>query len=63
MSAALAHRAHGAAVPRRASASYIAVDKIVGEKKQDLNSINGLNHYIGMKVISPDDIPELRYMP
>lgn len=42
---------------------YIAVDKIVGEKKQDLNSINGLNHYIGMKVISPDDIPELRYMP
>jgi copper chaperone NosL len=42
---------------------YIAVDKIVGEKKQDLNSINGLNHYIGMKVISPDDIPELKYMP
>jgi len=42
---------------------YIAVDKIVGEKKQDLNSINGLNHYIGMKVISPDDIPELQYMP
>ncbi len=42
---------------------YIAVDKIVGEKKQDLNSINNLNHYIGMKVISPDDIPELQYMP
>jgi len=42
---------------------YIAVDKIVGEKPQDLNSINGLNHYIGMKVISPDDIPELQYMP
>ena len=42
---------------------YIAVDKIVGEKTQDLNSINGLNHYIGMKVISPDDIPELQYMP
>jgi hypothetical protein len=42
---------------------YIAVDKIVGEQKQDLNSINGLNHYIGMKVISPDDIPELKYMP
>jgi hypothetical protein len=42
---------------------YIAVDEIVGEKKQDLNSINGLNHYIGMKVISPDDIPELQYMP
>jgi len=42
---------------------YIAVDKIVGEKKQDLNSINGLNHYIGMKAIEPDDIPELRFMP
>jgi len=42
---------------------YIAVDKIVGEKPQDLNSINGLNHYIGMKAIEPDDIPELRFMP
>ena len=42
---------------------YIAVDKIVGQQPQDLNSINGLNHYIGMKVISPDDIPELTYMP
>jgi len=42
---------------------YIAVDKIVGQQPQDLNSINGLNHYIGMKVISPDDIPELQYMP
>jgi copper chaperone NosL len=41
---------------------YISVDRIVGEKKQDLNSINGLNHYIGMKVIAPDDIPELKYM-
>lgn len=42
---------------------YIAIDKIVGQQPQDLNSINGLNHYIGMKVISPDDIPELKYMP
>jgi len=42
---------------------FIAVNKIVGEKKQDLDSINGLNHYIGMKVIRPDDIPELKYMP
>jgi len=41
---------------------YIAVDKIVGEKPQDLNSINGLNHYIGMKAIEPGDIPELRFM-
>jgi copper chaperone NosL len=32
-------------------------------KPNDLNSINGLNHYIGMHEISPDDIPELRLMP
>ncbi len=42
---------------------YIGVSEIVGEKPQDLNSINNLNHYIGMKVITPSDIPELRYMP
>jgi len=42
---------------------YIAINEIVGQQPQDLNSINGLNHYIGMKVISPDDIPELKYMP
>ena len=42
---------------------YIAADRIVGEKPQDLNSINGLNHYIGMKTIEPDDIPELRFIP
>jgi copper chaperone NosL len=42
---------------------YIGADRIVGEKPQDLNSINGLNHYIGMKTIKPDDIPELRFMP
>jgi hypothetical protein len=42
---------------------YIAVDKIIGENPGDLKSINGLNHYIGMKAIEPDDIPELRVMP
>lgn len=42
---------------------YIAVNKIVGQSPQDLSSINNLNHYIGMKVITPEDIPELRYMP
>lgn len=41
---------------------YIAVNKIVGQSPQDLSSINNLNHYIGMKVITPEDIPELRYM-
>jgi hypothetical protein len=41
----------------------ISVNKITGASPQDLNSINNLNHYIGMKKIEPDDIPELRYMP
>ena len=34
-------------------------DRITG----DLNSINGLNHYIGMKEIVPESFPELRIMP
>ncbi len=42
---------------------YISVNRIQGEKPQDLNSINNLNHYIGMKVITPEDIPELKFMP
>jgi copper chaperone NosL len=42
---------------------YIWVNKITGEKPQDLNSINGLNHYIGMKQILPESFPELRVMP
>jgi copper chaperone NosL len=29
----------------------------------DLNTINGLNHYIGMKTIEPDSIKELTIMP
>jgi len=42
---------------------YISVNRITGEQPHDLNNINNLNHYIGMKVITPEDIPELRYMP
>ena len=38
---------------------YIWSSKITGE----LRSINGLNHYIGMKQIHPEAIPELRLMP
>jgi copper chaperone NosL len=41
----------------------IWVDQITGAKPNDLNSINGLNHYIGMHAIEPDDFPELRLMP
>lgn len=29
----------------------------------DLNTINGLNHYIGMKEIHPESFAELRYIP
>jgi copper chaperone NosL len=42
---------------------YVWIDTITGQKPNDLNSINGLNHYIGMKAIVPDAIPELRLMP
>jgi copper chaperone NosL len=41
----------------------IWVDQIAGANPNDLNSINGLNHYIGMHAIEPDDFPELRLMP
>lgn len=41
----------------------IRIDGVEGLKENDLNSINGLNHYIGMKPIVPDAIPELRWMP
>ena len=42
---------------------YIAINRIEGQSPHDLASINNLNHYIGMKVITPEDIPELRFMP
>ena len=41
----------------------IWVHRIEGARPSDLQNINGLNHYIGMKPIHPDEIPELRFMP
>lgn len=41
----------------------IWINQIQGATPNGLNSINGLNHYIGMQAIVPDQIPELRYMP
>ena len=41
----------------------IGISDIRGAGPNDLNNINGLNHYVGMKRITPDSIPELRYMP
>jgi copper chaperone NosL len=34
-----------------------------GATEHDLGNINELNHYIGMKTIEPDEIPELRVIP
>ena len=39
----------------------IRANTITGVKENDLNSINGLNHYIGMREIEPAAIPELRF--
>jgi len=41
----------------------IWVNQITGLKPNDLNNINGLNHYIGMRAIDPGSFPELEYMP
>lgn len=41
----------------------ITVNNIEGKEPQDLKNINGLNHYIGMKAITPESIPELKIMP
>ena len=41
----------------------IKLNAVTGIKPNDLANINGLNHYIGMKAIEPDAIPELRVMP
>jgi hypothetical protein len=41
----------------------IGVNSIRGLSPNDLDNINGLNHYIGMKRITPEAIPELRIMP
>lgn len=41
----------------------IWINQITGLKPNDLNNINGLNHYIGMQEIVPDAIPELKIMP
>lgn len=42
---------------------YIWIDQISGNSDSILQQVNRLNHYIGMKPIEPDSIPELRYFP
>lgn len=41
----------------------IWINQMQGEHPGDLNKINNLNHYIGMKTIHPESIPELKIMP
>jgi hypothetical protein len=41
----------------------IWIRQIEGQHPGDLNKINNLNHYIGMKKIEPESIPELKIMP
>jgi hypothetical protein len=42
---------------------HIWINKIGGESKSTIQNINILNHYVGMKYIEPDAIPELKYFP
>lgn len=41
----------------------IWIDTIDGLNPRDLDKVNNLNHYIGMKEIIPESIPELKIMP
>src|SRR5512138_1529977 len=42
---------------------HIYVNNVRGVQPNDLQNINGLNHYVGMREITPAAIPELKYMP
>lgn len=42
---------------------YIWINKISGDTPHTLQNVNILNHYVGMKPIEPESIPELSYFP
>lgn len=42
---------------------YIWINKITGDTPGTLQNINILNHYVGMKPIDQEAIPELKYFP
>ena len=42
---------------------YIWINKISGSEPGTLQNINILNHYVGMKMIEPESIPELSFFP
>jgi nitrous oxidase accessory protein len=41
----------------------IHLTTVTGARPTDLQTINGLNHYIGMRPIQPESIPELHWFP
>jgi hypothetical protein len=41
----------------------IRVNSVRGVQQTDLQNINELNHYIGMRAIDPASLPELRLLP
>lgn len=42
---------------------HIHINKLGGETPAVIQNINILNHYVGMKYIEEDSIPELKYFP
>lgn len=42
---------------------YIHIDDVTGHNRHDIQSINTLNHYIGMAEIHKEDFPEFVVMP
>jgi hypothetical protein len=42
---------------------FISINDVTGHSKHDIQSINILNHYIGMQAIDVDAIPEIKIMP
>jgi len=42
---------------------FIWINKLGGETASTIQNINILNHYVGMKFIEPESIPELKYFP
>ena len=42
---------------------HIHIDKLGGPEPGTLQNINILNHYVGMKKIEPESIPELKLLP
>ena len=42
---------------------YIFINRLGGETPATIQNINILNHYIGMKYIDADAIPELKFFP